>query len=141
MCFAFLMLLLLVERCFYFKSTDDFLSQFDNVLSVQLTYSQNKFSDFEGVFNGNNIIINVKNLDKLDIKELEGITIKLNLVDFKFNKFIDKNNILIDKKYDVSDNIVYDCHFASGLVNGWKNVQVVIGENVVMLGIPSVNCF
>lgn len=141
MCFVFLMSLLFVGRLFYFKSANDFLSQFDNILSIQLTYSQSKFSDPKGVFNGNSVIANVKNLDKFNDGNFNGITIKLNLCDFNFNEFIDKNNIVIDKKYYVSDNMVYDCHFASGLVSGCKNAQVVVNKDVVMLGIPCVNCF
>ncbi len=141
LCVVFLMLLLVARKCFYYNDVNSFLSQFDNILSIQLTYPQKESSNIDGVFNGNSVIVNVKNLDKLDVENLEGIAIKLNLSGLDICKFIDNNNIHIDNKYMVFDNIVYDCHFKNNLVNGWKSVQIVIEEDVVILGIPSVNCF
>ena len=134
-CLLFLTSILFAIIVGFDKNIEDLILH--NVSKIQLIVNGNT-EDFQGVFNGSKMIVELKSFNEIGNKNVEGITITMCNYNFNIVDFMLTNNINIVNRYCVGDNIVYDCKIVKHAINTFTTMQIAEGSDAVIIGLPMI---
>ena len=137
MCLLLLILLALVSVIYSDKDIKELFLDAQNIKSIKVILNDN-LDKYEGVFNGDKKIVDIKSIDELHTLEAVGVTIILNKDNFDLYTLCVNYNISIVKKYRINDNMVYDCKISNCTINKFSTMQIVIKEREVVIGFPMI---
>ena len=134
-CFIFIFLMFLSIILFKNQKIDDFLAYFDNISSLKVVVDDD--CGVNGVFNGNQKIIEL--IDKIDINDIDfkGISVKINEI-INLKQFFNAFDIFIDKYYEFENICVWEGFFKNISMDIKNTIQIVIKNNSTIIGIPAI---
>ena len=108
----------------------------NKIISIDIVL-EDKNNNIDGIRNGNFVIKTVSDLYEIFDYNCKGLCVKVCGFNLDLLYLFDKYNMVIDNKYIINDNIVYECHLVNRAKNNTITMQIVCDSEEILIGIPS----